>query len=342
MAEDIDLAAGIVGLMEADLGPEAKVGVSDLKQIVGGTSAEIWSFSGRWNDGGGVQERPLILRRAEMTDLVTGDRDAEFDLLTALDPTPVPAPRVHWFDRDGTWLERPSMIMERVPGVAERNLLMERNRNKLDVSSRVELAREIAEALAEIHRVDVATLGLPQPADAESAAVEQVDFYTDEIRRHEIEPMPELRLAEMWLRDNLPGAPARLTLVHGDYRPANVMVLDGHLSAVLDWEFAHIGDPAEDLGWYLTSYYAHEHLIEGHWSANDFVDVYERVLGAPVDRKAVRFWAVFCLYKLASMTLAAMFAFRNGDAGRLLASSPDFVIRPLLQNTLRDLTGLSA
>ena len=109
---------------------------------------------------------------------------------------------------------------------------------------------------------------------------------------------------------------------------------------MLDWEFAHVGDPAEDLGWYLTSHYTHEHLIEGNWSADDFIAVYEQALGAKVDRKAIRFWAVFCLYKLASMTMAAQFTFVNGDNGRM-GSTADFIIRPLLENTLRDMTGLT-
>jgi len=42
-------------------------------------------------------------------------------------------------------------------------------------------------------------------------------------------------------------------LVHGDYGPNNLLLeeKDGALrvTAVLDWEFAHLGDPVEDLAW---------------------------------------------------------------------------------------------
>ena len=38
-------------------------------------------------------------------------------------------------------------------------------------------------------------------------------------------------------------------LVHGDYGPQNVLIADDHISALLDWEFAHIGRPIEDLAW---------------------------------------------------------------------------------------------
>lgn len=340
MVENRDIVAGITGLIEANIGASANVEVANLRQIIGGNSSEIWSFDGCWTEDGVEREQALILRRASATDLVSGDRAAEFNLLKALERTPVPAPIVHWFDGDGRWLERPSMIMDKASGTAERELLSARNKHGLNLEARVAIATRIAEALAQIHRIDVATLDLDRRAGESNPALDQLAFYDAEILKTEVEPMPQLRLASLWLHEHLPGPPARATLVHGDYRPANILVVDGRLSAVLDWEFAHVGDPAEDLGWYLTSYYAHEHLIDGSWSADDFVAAYERALGSPIDRKAVRFWAVFCLYKLASMTMAAQSAFVNGDNNRM-GSSPDFIVRPLLQNTLRDMTGVT-
>ncbi len=46
----------------------------------------------------------------------------------------------------------------------------------------------------------------------------------------------------------------RLTFVHGDYSPKNILVHDGHLF-LLDYEVAHLGDPAFDLG------FAFAHLL---------------------------------------------------------------------------------
>jgi aminoglycoside phosphotransferase len=50
----------------------------------------------------------------------------------------------------------------------------------------------------------------------------------------------------------LPGAVGRgRVLVHGDYGPNNVLLdpVTANITAVLDWEWAHAGDPAEDLAW---------------------------------------------------------------------------------------------
>ena len=59
-----------------------------------------------------------------------------------------------------------------------------------------------------------------------------------------------MRYVAAWLEHNRPPE-VPMTLVHGEFQPGNVMVGgDGRLVAV-DWEFAHVGDPREDLGWAL-------------------------------------------------------------------------------------------
>ena len=46
-------------------------------------------------------------------------------------------------------------------------------------------------------------------------------------------------------------SPARAVLVHGDFGPNNVLLDQAgqEITAVLDWEWAHAGDPVEDLAW---------------------------------------------------------------------------------------------
>ena len=51
-----------------------------------------------------------------------------------------------------------------------------------------------------------------------------------------------------WLRDHLPAAPERPSVLHGDLWPANVLQHRGHLTGLVDWERAAIGDPALDIG----------------------------------------------------------------------------------------------
>ena len=38
-------------------------------------------------------------------------------------------------------------------------------------------------------------------------------------------------------------------IVHGDFGPQNVLIEGGGITALVDWEFAHVGQPVEDLAW---------------------------------------------------------------------------------------------
>lgn len=38
-------------------------------------------------------------------------------------------------------------------------------------------------------------------------------------------------------------------IVHGDFGPQNVLIAGDRITALVDWEFAHIGQPVEDLAW---------------------------------------------------------------------------------------------
>jgi aminoglycoside phosphotransferase (APT) family kinase protein len=66
-----------------------------------------------------------------------------------------------------------------------------------------------------------------------------------------------LRLAGELLRSLQELAPAMIpelpgsgdVIVHGDFGPQNLLVDGGRVSALLDWELAHRGDPIEDLAW---------------------------------------------------------------------------------------------
>ena len=58
---------------------------------------------------------------------------------------------------------------------------------------------------------------------------------------HELQQLPPRTVPEL--------AGTGEVIVHGDFGPQNVLI-DGHrIAAVLDWEFAHIGRPIEDLAW---------------------------------------------------------------------------------------------
>jgi aminoglycoside phosphotransferase (APT) family kinase protein len=105
-------------------------------------------------------------------------------------------------------------------------------------------------AAAAVHQVPVDALPteLVRPVSWDDYVDDVVDLYRDVERRLQ-DPNPVVRYVAHRLRRDRP-PPAPMTLVHGDWQPSNVLVgAAGHV--VIDWEFARIGDPREDLGYYV-------------------------------------------------------------------------------------------
>ena len=113
------------------------------------------------------------------------------------------------------------------------------------------LAEQCGRELAKIHAIDVETLGLKQhlPVLDPSSCLHQTwDRYKE---WNTAQPM--IDFTGRWLAENLPDL-SDYRLVHNDFRNGNLMVDPSTgLSAVLDWETAHIGDPMRDLGWICTN-----------------------------------------------------------------------------------------
>ncbi len=111
----------------------------------------------------------------------------------------------------------------------------------------------LIETLAEIHCLEVEPfeeLCEPRtPREQVRRDVERLDRATA-VTGHD---PPQLREVADWLRENVP-TEGEMTLVHGDYRPSNLLFADGdtpEIAGVLDWETAFHGDPRTDLGYLL-------------------------------------------------------------------------------------------
>ena len=105
------------------------------------------------------------------------------------------------------------------------------------------MARQFGEIAAKIHRIPLE--GLPE-LEILSPKGQRDNYFATYDGHHY--PHPVFELAFRWLDDHMIERDD-LCLVHGDYRNGNLIIGEEGARAVLDWEIAHIGDPAEDLGW---------------------------------------------------------------------------------------------
>jgi len=206
--------------LEAALGP-----VEDLRQLPGGASKEAWAVLA---DG-----RPLIVRRAGVGVIHQGTLtlEHEFRVLEAMHAAGVrvPEPVAYLGDVEG----REAFAMERVEGETIGRRIVRGEHPGLPV--------QLGEELARIHAVP------PLPFLEEIDVLERFLVELDSVG----EPHPAIEYGLQWLRGRLADSGDRVFL-HGDWRIGNLVVGPDGLVSVLDWEFAHVGDPLDDVAWPLV------------------------------------------------------------------------------------------
>src|SRR5437867_3403962 len=145
--------------------------------------------------------------------------------------------------------------MERLPGEVPIPVAHVDGSGPFDDAERAALGPEVAHALARLHAIDWRArgfqfLGVPRPG--REAAERELGRWEERIRRSGLPVSPPLAEALLWCRRHAPATDA-ITLVHGDYRLGNFLVVHEaggpRLSGILDWELVHLGDPLEDVAW---------------------------------------------------------------------------------------------
>jgi hypothetical protein len=104
-----------------------------------------------------------------------------------------------------------------------------------------------------------------------------------------------LSVCFVWLRDHLPATgEARPSLVQGDTGPGNFLHDGRRVTAFLDFELAHLGDPMEDLAWVAT-----RNAQEPVPDFERFLARYADASGAPIDRARIRYHLLFAELRIA-------------------------------------------
>jgi aminoglycoside phosphotransferase (APT) family kinase protein len=316
-----ELAAPLEAWLREEIGPDAVV--RDLVRAPGGASKENFFFA---LSGG----RRLLLRLDPGESIVETDRRRELEVLRAVEGI-VPAPRAVAVDDDGSRLGRPSMVMERVPGRSQPELGGRTSGVGMtfEPELREPLAREFLDALVRLHRIDWRARDLPSfdvpRAGTTEAAAWSLAWWERVWEEDRLEDHPVMVLAAEWLREHLPAADP-IVLVHGDYRSGNFLYDDGgRITAILDWELAHLGDPHEDLGWVVNELFSvrassGERLACGFLPREEMLARYERATGWTIDRERLRFYEVFNNYKLAVCAHTTTLRIARGERTHLAAS----------------------
>jgi aminoglycoside phosphotransferase (APT) family kinase protein len=307
----------------------ADVEVLKLERLPGGFSKGTYLVELQM---GPTQVESWVLRRdLSFTPLQTCVID-EFPLLSALHARGLPVPTPLWSEADASRLGAPVIAVRRVAGSGDMNQWAK----NADDAKRIALSA--ARLLAQIHAVDLASLPSLQvnaPGSSGATPLAVVAHVEAFWQTYRTEPDPLVELVFDWLRRHAP-TPGLRTLVHGDYGLHNLLVADGQVNAVLDWEFAHAGDPREDLA------YARP-FVEKVLPWSEFTGAYEAAGGASSDDAALHFYSVLGTFRNALGCMKVLHALRHGDAG--IDSKFVYVGRSYAQQLLRSaaqMTGVLA
>ena len=116
------------------------------------------------------------------------------------------------------------------------------------------------------------------------------------------EARPALELGVRWLAAHRPPE-GPLVTVHGDYRFGNFLVGPEGLRGVLDWELAHTGDPAEDIGWLCAPAwrFGGSGEVGGFGALPALLAAYTAAGGEAVVPARVHWWQVYATVKWATI-----------------------------------------
>jgi aminoglycoside phosphotransferase (APT) family kinase protein len=208
--------------------------------------------------------------------------EKETRIVAALDATPVPVPGVLGWNGD-----LHATLFERVPGRADLDRVDDPARQRA-------VLEHFMAVVADLHTLDLDALGLDgvpgmdRPQSARECALGELDLILDRWRGFLAgftEPL--VTYGVDWLRRFAPTSVARVSLVQGDTGPVNFLFEGERVTAVVDWEWGHFGDPMEDLG---------NICVRELWNPCGGLDglfsLYEKASGIPVDLAAVRYYRV--------------------------------------------------
>jgi aminoglycoside phosphotransferase (APT) family kinase protein len=280
--------------------------IAGLRRLAAGATQETWSFDAERD---GECER-LILRRSakgmergESDVRLTIEGEARVLQIAREHGVPVPAVR---FVLDADDELGQGFVMERIDGESVPRRIL---RDVEYAAVRPLLARQCGEALARIHALPLAALpGLPHAPARDQLARPRRNIDDG------ANPEPVLEYALRWLAERTPAeVPPRV--LHGDYRNGNLIVGPEGLRAVLDWETAHAGDPAEDFGWFCANVWRFGEIDKragGFGTLDEMLEGYVAGGGESIDPERVLWWEVLASLKWASGCILMQRIFERG------------------------------
>jgi len=209
-----------------------------LEPIVGGQSNPTFFVT--------YDNRRLVLRKQPPGELLPSAHaiDREYRVISALKETGVPVPPALLYCDDRTVVGTPFYVMERVEGRVFHDCTLP----GVAPAERCAMYEAMARALAALHNVDFAAVGLGDYGRPGNYFARQVSRWSRQWAEVRTRDDAHIERLIAWLPAHIP-AEENTSIVHGDYRIGNLMFhpTEPRVVALLDWELSTLGHPLADL-----------------------------------------------------------------------------------------------
>jgi aminoglycoside phosphotransferase (APT) family kinase protein len=197
-------------------------------------------------------DRRWVLRRPPLGHVLESAHDVgrEHRIISALADSAVPVAPTAGLCRDVEVNDAPFYVMEFVDGLVLHDAEAAR---AVPETERGPIGEHVVDVLADLHAVDPDAVGLGDLGRKEAYLERQLKRWTKQWENSKQREIPAMEEARRLLAERMPeqiGA----TIVHGDYRLGNMLVGEGRIRAVLDWELCTLGDPLADVGYLLNAW----------------------------------------------------------------------------------------
>ena len=244
--------------------------VDAMRLLPGGASKEAWAVD--------TEGERLLVRRAGGGVIHEGtlSLEDEFRVLEAAREAgvKVPTPVAYLGELGG----REAFAMELVEGETIGRRIV---RDPPPV-----LETQLADELAKIHAIPPERLPFLRSSDVVGRFEHELDSVG--------EPHPALEYGLWWLREHRP-EPLPDVVTHGDFRLGNLVVSERGLEHVLDWEFAHLSDPREDVAWPIVRAWrfgVDDRRLGGIGEVAPYLRRYEQLTGRSISEADLDWWEV--------------------------------------------------
>lgn len=252
--------------------------------------------------------RSYVLRRPPLGHVLESAHDMgrEHKIISALENSEVPVPKTWGLCTDSEVNGAPFYVMEHVEGPVLHDSVVG---EQVAMTDRRKVGLHVIDILSKLHHTDPDAIGLGDLGRKEAYLTRQLNRWTkqwDASKTHEIPEMEEsCRILTEQMPDQI-GA----TIVHGDYRLGNMIVKDGSVRAILDWELCTLGDPLADVGYLLNNWVSPGEVeqgpgdqaptaVGGYPERSEICEIYEKNTGR--DLSNINYYRAFSHWRLAAI-----------------------------------------